>query len=579
MAATPVTNKTATLATALRSTGSETTLVLQSKETWTGVTSGTLRLNSSTSTEFCSFTGCSESSSNGVYTITVTGVSRGLNDNAATITDASASNKKDHAIGTQVLLVMHSVDINNFVNKELNNTISGNNTFTGTNTFSSTTKATLIQQNVTTAQRTALTGLSNGVRVYDTDMDEEYIYQGGAWYAVASGSTQPDATESVKGVAELATVAEQGSAAVTGGTGAGLVLQARYLKKTSAGASDENKIAILSADGTYDSTFMPASSYKFGGDGSDGAIGAGALTITGSNNTYIVKNYTSFAPGNNTVTVTPTNCIVHIKVSGNADLTNTTFDFDGKGGPGGAGGTAPASGSGSAQTGAAGSAGTAGIGALVRAAAGGAPTATVNNTPGSAGTAGTMTLTASTDLSMSVLGGRTIIVAPGAGASGGSSGVSTNGSATVQGGNGGAGGAGGGCIILEVLGNITFSSTTLNARGASGSNGANGTGTANNATGGGGGGGGGGGCVVVLYGGTATGSPTVNVGAGSAGSAGTAVINDPPNPLAGAAGGAGGASIFSAATSGSNGVAGGTSGAGGAGAAGQSLVTKNTVFQ
>lgn len=76
---------------------------------------------------------------------------------------------------------------------------------------------------------------------------------------------------------------------------------------------------------------------KWGGTGADGAIGAGNLTIAGSNNTYIVKNYTDFAPGANTVTVTPTNCIVHIKVSGNLNLTGTAHTFNAKGAAGGVG--------------------------------------------------------------------------------------------------------------------------------------------------------------------------------------------------------------------------------------------------
>lgn len=61
--------------------------------------------------------------------------------------------------------------------------------------------------------------------------------------------------------------------------------------------------------------------------GADWAIWAWNLTITGSNNTYILKKYTSFAPWANTITITPTGCILHIKVQWNCDLTWTTFNF------------------------------------------------------------------------------------------------------------------------------------------------------------------------------------------------------------------------------------------------------------
>ena len=41
-----------------------------------------------------------------------------------------------------------------------------------------------------------------------------------------------------------------------------------------------------------------------------------------------------------------TGCIVHIKIAGDADFTNWTFNLNGKGGPGGAGGAAVAGGAG-----------------------------------------------------------------------------------------------------------------------------------------------------------------------------------------------------------------------------------------
>ena len=48
-----------------------------------------------------------------------------------------------------------------------------------------------------------------------------------------------------KGIFELATVAEQGTATATGSTGAKPVPANANLVKTSAGAADENKIAVL----------------------------------------------------------------------------------------------------------------------------------------------------------------------------------------------------------------------------------------------------------------------------------------------------------------------------------------------
>ncbi len=88
----------------------------------------------------------------------------------------------------------------------------------------------------------------------------------------------------------------------------------------------------------YWPTWASASSKRWW-DGADGAIdGTTNVTIAGSNNTYIVKNYTSWAAGGaaRVLTITPTNCLLHIKIQGNCDLTNWTFNFAGKWAAGGA---------------------------------------------------------------------------------------------------------------------------------------------------------------------------------------------------------------------------------------------------
>lgn len=71
---------------------------------------------------------------------------------------------------------------------------------------------------------------------------------------------------------------------------------------------------------------------RVGGNGADGAVTDANLTITGSNNTFIEKNYTSWAAGSvsRTFTVTPTGCILYIRIQGDADLTNWLGSFSGK---------------------------------------------------------------------------------------------------------------------------------------------------------------------------------------------------------------------------------------------------------
>lgn len=570
-----VTGKEGILAQRVKVSDTPSTLDLDITEAWTGVTTGCVRMNVGDSREWYSFTGVTSVSSTRIQ---LTGVTRSIKKNASNSTDNdTATHAKDHPVGTSVILVLHSYQINEFVQASADQTISGDNTFSGANTFSSTSNATVILQLVTEAQRDALTGVSNGALLINTTSNTVDVYVGGGWMALGT-ATVNNASESVAGVVELGTVAEQGSQASTGGTGAVTVVQTKYLISSSAGAADENKIPILDATGKLHSSFMPSSVTKFGGDGSDGAVSS-ALTVTGSNDTYIVKNYTSFAPGNATVTITPTNCVLHIKVSGNADLTNTTFSFSGKGASGGSGGSA-----GTANTGNDGSAGSNGLQSLItvpnagNGGEGGDPEGAFSNPAGGAASSTTSPLT--TDMTALILGGRAVPIAPGAGGGGGGSGSGTS-SVPLAGGAGGDGGAGGGCIILEVAGNLTFSSTTVDCSGADGSDGSDGSDNATNSAGGGGGGGGGaGGSFVCLYGGTLTGSVTPDVSGGAGGSGGTTYDYDAPNSRSGGAGGSGGGSAWTNSSSGTSVSASeGDGSAGSAGAAGQYLIAENTVFQ
>lgn len=581
MATIAVTAKSGSLAQSLKATGSDSTIVIQSKESWASVADGVVKIGEGDNREWVSFVGLSEIASNTIYTITLSNCQRGLKKNAANITDVLSTNKKNNGVGQPVSLVWHSVNINNLAGTGENNVFTGNNTVTGSFTFVSTTIGALRLQNVTTAQRTSLTGLQNGVLVYDTDADTPYIYSVGVWYPLSTGSVQPNATETTKGNVELGTVADQQNATITGESGAATVVQTRYLVQASAGAVDAYKIPILNSLGKFDDSVMPSSVQKFGGDGSDGSVN-GAVTITGSNSTYIVKNYTTFIPGSNTVTVIPQDCVVHIKVSGDADLTNTTFDFDGKGA---VGGDYVSGVFGVNLTGFAGNAGSDASTYLPmyqpKKGLGGGVSANTNVTPATGGAAGTTPYPVTSY--QLLLGSRMIAVAPGAGGgSGASGGTGAAGFGTDTSGYAGKGGNGGGCLILEVAGNITCASTTIQARGQNGDTGGAfqiypNSGPVQGFYGGSGGGGGGsGGTVVVLYGGSLTGTltPIVTGGIGAVGT--TGVVQN-----ARSSAGGGGASSIAA-----NGAAGATitgftltGGTGGNGANGISIVEKNTVFQ
>lgn len=279
---------------------------------------------------------------------------------------------------------------------------------------------------------------------------------------------------------------------------------------------------------------------RFGGSGADGAQGDADLTISGSNNTYIVKNFTTWEAGSvaRTCTVTPTGCVVHLKIAGDADFTNWLFDFAGKGFPGGAAGAINGNGGAGTDEDIVVQGSTAGAGGLKGATSSGggggggggsyknSGANGANGAPvGDGGDGGDGGAKSGITLLSGVMCQRSIMVSPGAGGGGGG-GVADPGGVV-----GGAGGAGGGCLIIEVKGNVVFSSTTINANGINGSAGGYAGGYY---AGGGGGGGGGGGMILIIYNGTATSAPTTNITAGSGGA----------GPEYGGAGGAGGAGEY-----------------------------------
>lgn len=130
-------------------------------------------------------------------------------------------------------------------------------TITANTTWSTTSKSGARLNNLTTAQRTAITP-ANGDLVFDTDLAALYYGSGSVWYPIGSSSPSPNGSATVAGLWEGATVAEQISQSATGGTGAGLVLQPKYLVKTSSGAGDEGKIVTLNSSGKFPSGFIPS---------------------------------------------------------------------------------------------------------------------------------------------------------------------------------------------------------------------------------------------------------------------------------------------------------------------------------
>ncbi len=274
--------------------------------------------------------------------------------------------------------------------------------------------------------------------------------------------------------------------------------------------------------------------FRFGGNGSDGAlsISSGTTTVSLAGARLVILQYSSISiTGTGKLAFSNPHAdgtIIIIKCMGNCTLTSSStpmIDASGMGGSAGGGGSRS---SGPANTpGGSGSDG---------------KTYGYFKTNGASATTGG----AVADLSMALFGGgiagdftgmQTIAKYPmlfvGAGGSGGTATVQS-GSGTTTGGDGGYGG---GCLVMEIAGAINF--TTANGISVAGKNGANGVIASAGSCNAGGGGGGAGGFCHILYNVLTAFSGTVNVAGGTGGNA---LVVGGTN----GAGGAGGGSLTDA---------------------------------
>lgn len=200
---------------------------------------------------------------------------------------------------------------------------------------------------LTTAERLALTP-TNWFIVYDSNIGENYQYISWAWSAVSAGSTQPNASETVAGKSEEATQTQVETQVDTWETGARTFIVPSKINPNNITAATVVATDKFSFSDVSDSNKLKSSTIqwildlanlRYWWNSSDWAIdGTSALTITWSNNTYIVKNYSSWAAGTSAriCTTTPTGWVTHIKIKWDADLSNRTFSYSGKWAAGGA---------------------------------------------------------------------------------------------------------------------------------------------------------------------------------------------------------------------------------------------------
>ena len=165
-----------------------------------------------------------------------------------------AGSAKTHAAGAKVIISDNQAffaDVQTAVNSKVDKSGS---TMTGPLDFSGTTNSGLRVNNLTTAERDALTP-ADGMIIYNTTTGIGEIYDGGSWNTIDTGSAVPNASTTVAGIVEEATDAEVGAGTAAGGTGAQLFVNPASVVKA-AGSAAENKLVALTANADIDAGFI-----------------------------------------------------------------------------------------------------------------------------------------------------------------------------------------------------------------------------------------------------------------------------------------------------------------------------------
>lgn len=433
----------------------------------------------------------SHSTASGITTITIAANGRALPLYGV---GAGSGTGNVHDVGAEICSAILARPLNELASQ----TIAKNgDTMTGALQFSGTTHGGIRAVNLTTAERTALTP-SNGYIVYDTTAGEFYVYQGGAWSVVSSGSTQPNASETVAGKVELATTTEITDRTSAGATGARLVPPNDGLYKIlgviDGGTGADGALSVgagttttLNLDQVYNYTTITVENtgtLTFTGTGTHAILKhTGAVNIAGTIELRNLATTTATTkvvnpPGilasstaNSTYTASAGGAAVTSTPAGNGGAGGTATAASGTPGAGGAGGaggggdaTAGSGGNSSVGGGGGGGGGGSGAGAPSAGVAGGTTATTAG---GAGGAGGTQNGAAESTGAGGSGGGGLTTGTGGAGANGGDNsnancnctlgGGGEGGNSGATGGNGGAGGWGGVASNGAITGPVTFS--------------------------------------------------------------------------------------------------------------------------
>jgi len=177
----------------------------------------------------------------------------------------STAPASSHATGSKVIIsdnYQFWVDIQTAINSKLDDT---GGTMTGLLQFSGTTHAGIKLLSLTTVQRDALSA-SNGMIIYNSTTGELNQYIGGAWSAVAAGSTQPTASTTVLGKIKtdvapawdpVALITDNPKYDALAGTSGTPSTSNKYVTNDDTSATSANdKVYRLKANGKIDATML-----------------------------------------------------------------------------------------------------------------------------------------------------------------------------------------------------------------------------------------------------------------------------------------------------------------------------------
>lgn len=201
-------------------------------------TSGYAEISLGGITEVISFGAASVDGTTKVTTLT--DVRRGLSQ-TGTSASFAAGTGRTWAKGARIRVIDFSNYLHNTAFKDKANTFEQAQTFSAPVVVSGTSSYVKLPE-LTTTQRDALTP-SEGMLIKNSTTGTNQQYVGGSWVDIGDAGTN-DASTTVAGKVEEATLAEVSAGTAAGGTGARLFLNPSLTKKDSTGAAEGNVVAL-----------------------------------------------------------------------------------------------------------------------------------------------------------------------------------------------------------------------------------------------------------------------------------------------------------------------------------------------